>query len=731
MSDSKEEARLKKYEKTYGKEGAKVRNRIFKRILANAQDGTKAGQWSARKSQSLTEDYEKAMKGKGKKAYKTSKRTKTQKSLKKWGDQNWKTKSGQDSSKTGERYLPEKAIKALTDKEYTKTSAKKRKDMKQGKQFSDQPKNIAKKVAQYRAEPYSVDVSRSTNKEKKLMAVFEDKEGKKVKTTHFGQRGASDYTKHGEKERMERYLERHGGGTTTSTKENWKDPTTAGSLSRWVLWNKPSFNGSFADYKRKFGLKGKLKVSRSADTFESQTTDMLITYVEKVHPDDDYMQEQLMNDITSGKKKVSYDEMMAEDFHAAYQPNQQMSNYDARSLAYSNAVTGDFTTDSLKFGYGTRRADWGLGESWGEYEMNNDEPFGELEWNDNDIGYTPEMLKAKRMKNRYLPPNMKLEQKEGRKYLFLDFDNTVRHTVPDPQPDEPLRRRPPHKAFEVVMIDGVAEKVRRWQESGYFIIGLTNQSNIESGFNTNEDVVDAIKETLNQLGMQFPVYYASHKNPKLPDYVLRKPRTGMIDAAFRDFGSPNYSYTVMIGDDWEGADSGMAANAGVNFIGVLPFIQMSFEDAEHKMYLMQKHGERLELLNPDDLIYTFAEEYSHKMNTHSAESSYSKSTTKGTGIGMFGGKTNMGLLLGIAGGFLLGWNAPNIMSSMKMKKSAESEQSMANQGFMEDWVGGEGGQGVVEQANAQEPTPLKYDYDPLKANDATAFDPLTRPPSDF
>lgn len=58
-ADSKEEARLKKYEKTYGKEGAKVRNRIFKRILAKAQDGTKAGQWSARKAQSLAENTKK------------------------------------------------------------------------------------------------------------------------------------------------------------------------------------------------------------------------------------------------------------------------------------------------------------------------------------------------------------------------------------------------------------------------------------------------------------------------------------------------------------------------------------------------------------------------------------------------------------------------------------------------------------------------------------------------
>jgi len=121
--------------------------------------------------------------------------------------------------------------------------------------------------------PYSVEISRSSNPEKKLMAVFEDSEGNKIKTTHFGQRGASDYTKHGDKERMQRYLERHGGGTTTSTKEDWKDPTTAGSLSRWVLWNKPSLSGSFADYKRRFGLKGSLNVSKSAEGLETKNAE--------------------------------------------------------------------------------------------------------------------------------------------------------------------------------------------------------------------------------------------------------------------------------------------------------------------------------------------------------------------------------------------------------------------------------------------------------------------------
>ena len=121
--------------------------------------------------------------------------------------------------------------------------------------------------------PHSVTISRSSNSEKKLMAVFEDGEGKKIKTTHFGQRGADDYTKHDKDIRDERkklYLERHGGGFETSTKEDWKDPTTAGSLSRWILWNEPSLNSSFNDYKRKFGLKGDLKVSKSAESNETK-----------------------------------------------------------------------------------------------------------------------------------------------------------------------------------------------------------------------------------------------------------------------------------------------------------------------------------------------------------------------------------------------------------------------------------------------------------------------------
>tara|TARA_R100001163_G_C5063304_1_gene200547 strand:- start:923 stop:1165 length:243 start_codon:yes stop_codon:yes gene_type:complete len=73
-----------------------------------------------------------------------------QKSLERWTKQKWRTKSGKKSSKTGERYLPEAAIKALTDKEYAATTAAKRKGTKKGKQFVKQPKRVAEKTRRYR-----------------------------------------------------------------------------------------------------------------------------------------------------------------------------------------------------------------------------------------------------------------------------------------------------------------------------------------------------------------------------------------------------------------------------------------------------------------------------------------------------------------------------------------------------------------------------------------------------
>ena len=98
-----------------------------------------------------------------------------------------------------------------------------------------------------------VVISPSTNSKKKYMAVFvaeaKDSPSFKKKTVHFGSAGMSDFTKNKDEERKQRYLDRH------RKNENWGDPTTAGSLSRYVLWNLPTLRASIADYKRRFKLK--------------------------------------------------------------------------------------------------------------------------------------------------------------------------------------------------------------------------------------------------------------------------------------------------------------------------------------------------------------------------------------------------------------------------------------------------------------------------------------------
>lgn len=130
---------------SYTKPG--LRESIKNRILAGSKGG-RPGQWSARKAQLVAQAYKKAGGG-----Y-TGSKTRKQKSLSKWTKEEWGTRSGkpstQGSKATGERYLPKKARQALSKKEYAATSAKKRRDTKAGRQFSKQPKLIAKKTARYR-----------------------------------------------------------------------------------------------------------------------------------------------------------------------------------------------------------------------------------------------------------------------------------------------------------------------------------------------------------------------------------------------------------------------------------------------------------------------------------------------------------------------------------------------------------------------------------------------------
>ena len=90
-------------------------------------------------------------------------------------------------------------------------------------------------------------IRKSHKSEKKYDAVFE-KDGKE-KVVPFGQKGYSDYTKHKDKTRKQRYLKRHSG-----MGEHWQKPDTPGALSKRILWNKPSFKDSIQDFKRRFNL---------------------------------------------------------------------------------------------------------------------------------------------------------------------------------------------------------------------------------------------------------------------------------------------------------------------------------------------------------------------------------------------------------------------------------------------------------------------------------------------
>jgi SPX domain protein involved in polyphosphate accumulation len=97
-----------------------------------------------------------------------------------------------------------------------------------------------------------VEITKSNRNDKRFQAVFtDDKTGKKIKTTQFGLKNPKigTFIDHKDKKIKENYLKRH------KKNENWNDFESAGSLSRYILWNKPTFQESLNDYKRIFKLK--------------------------------------------------------------------------------------------------------------------------------------------------------------------------------------------------------------------------------------------------------------------------------------------------------------------------------------------------------------------------------------------------------------------------------------------------------------------------------------------
>jgi len=96
-----------------------------------------------------------------------------------------------------------------------------------------------------------VEILKSNRNDKRFVAIFYDSDNKKIKTTHFGLKNPKigTFIDHQNKEMKLNYLKRH------IKNEKWNDFETAGSLSRFILWNKPTLVASLNDYKRRFNLK--------------------------------------------------------------------------------------------------------------------------------------------------------------------------------------------------------------------------------------------------------------------------------------------------------------------------------------------------------------------------------------------------------------------------------------------------------------------------------------------
>lgn len=157
------------------------------------------------------------------------------------------------------------------------------------------------------------------------------------------------------------------------------------------------------------------------------------------------------------------------------------------------------------------------------------------------------------------------------KYLFIDFDNTVRETISDPTPKNPDDRRPPITVDEIKIIPGIPERLKQWREEGWFIVGVSNQSGVEKGYITEEGVEEVAAATMDKLGIYFPFYYAPCKRKGTSKQLrLRKPDIGMAWEAINEYGTMDTDNSFMVGDYI--SDEVFAENLGIRYIDVKDFI---------------------------------------------------------------------------------------------------------------------------------------------------------------
>lgn len=274
---------------------------VDKKLYAKAKSTVKKrfkGRWSAYASGQLVAEYKRLFAKKYGKSKSPYKGKKSSGKLKRWYDEDWrnvckKTKSGKyakcgrkKSSMKAKDYPYCRPMKRVTSgtpktigemsKEELRNMCKKKKSSmrkSRGKQTNVQrnkTKSRRKRSSQSggskrtnkiskrskRSKKQIIHLRKSNKSGKKWMITLDDGHGK---TVHFGAAGMSDYTKHKDPDRKQRYIIRHGGNDsgTKSKRENWAKSGlgTAGFWSRWLLWEEPSLEKSVRAIERKFGVK--------------------------------------------------------------------------------------------------------------------------------------------------------------------------------------------------------------------------------------------------------------------------------------------------------------------------------------------------------------------------------------------------------------------------------------------------------------------------------------------
>lgn len=162
--------------------------------------------------------------------------------------------------------------------------------------------------------------------------------------------------------------------------------------------------------------------------------------------------------------------------------------------------------------------------------------------------------------------------KEKNKYLFVDFDGTCREEIHDPKPDNTDAKRPPMKKEEVKIIEGMPEKLKKWKEKGWIIIGVSNQSGVEKGYVSCEEVEEIAAYTMELMDVYFPFYFAPYKMTGTKEQLnLRKPNIGMAEEVFNDWGPMDKENSFMVGDYI--SDKQFANNLGIEYIDINDFLK--------------------------------------------------------------------------------------------------------------------------------------------------------------